>query len=73
MTSVNVRYMDHRISARLNGGRLVEGVLRGFDPFMNLVVDESTEVRKNGERVRIGIVVIRGSSIIMLEALDRVC
>lgn len=51
------RYMDKRIVAKLNGGRLVEGVLRGFDPFLNLVVDEGIEIRKNEERVNIGVVV----------------
>lgn len=67
-----VAYMDKRVMTKLNGGRVVEGTLRGFDPFMNLVVDDGVEVRKTGDRVRIGVVVIRGSSIIMLEALDRI-
>ncbi|KAK3857848.1 hypothetical protein Pmani_015470 [Petrolisthes manimaculis] len=66
------KYMDKKVVTKLNGGRIVEGVLRGFDPFMNLVVDEGVEVRKNNERVRIGVCVIRGSSIIMLEAMDRI-
>ncbi|KAL7633355.1 UNVERIFIED_CONTAM: hypothetical protein RMT77_016226 [Armadillidium vulgare] len=65
-------YMDKRIVAKLNGSRLVEGVLRGFDPFLNLVVDEGIEIRKNEEKVNIGVVVIRGSSIVMLEAKDRI-
>lgn len=51
------RYMDKRVMVKLNGGRVVEGTLRGFDPFMNLVVDEGVEVRKASERVRIGVCV----------------
>ncbi|ROT74929.1 small nuclear ribonucleoprotein G [Penaeus vannamei] len=66
------KYMDKRVMTKLNGGRVVEGTLRGFDPFMNLVVDDGVEVRRSGDRVRVGFVVIRGSSIIMLEALDRI-
>lgn len=42
---------------KLNGGRVVEGTLRGFDPFMNLVVDDGVEVRRSGDRVRVGFVV----------------
>lgn len=42
---------------KLNGGRQIEGVLRGFDPFMNLVLDESLEVSKSGQRSKIGMVV----------------
>lgn len=33
------------------------GVLRGFDPFMNLVIDESIEETKTGDRHSIGMVV----------------
>merc|ERR1711887_31142 len=61
-------YKDKTVKAKLIGGRVVEGTLRGFDPFLNLVVDESTEIRKDGEHVKIGCVIVRGSSIIMLEA-----
>jgi len=38
------KYMDKRLSLRLNGQRVVTGILRGFDPFMNLVVDEAVEM-----------------------------
>ena len=42
---------------RLNGGRVVTGVLRGFDPFMNLVIDDAVEECKTGEKNQIGMVV----------------
>ena len=61
-----------QIHLKINGGRSVEGVLRGFDPFMNLVLDESIEFTKSGERNNIGMTVIRGNSIVMLEAKDRI-
>ncbi|KAG5338443.1 RUXG protein, partial [Acromyrmex charruanus] len=57
---------------KLNGGRRVVGILRGFDPFMNMVIDESIEECKDGTKNNIGMVVIRGNSVIMLEALDRI-
>ena len=50
----------------------MEGVLRGFDPFMNLVLDETTEHKKDGSKNMIGMVVVRGNSVVMLEAKDRV-
>lgn len=82
--------MDKKLSLKLNGGRQVVGILRGFDPFMNLVVDETIEECKDGSKNSIGMIVrffpllvysgnnkfvfqvIRGNSIVMLEALDRV-
>ncbi|KAG8440887.1 hypothetical protein GDO86_006573 [Hymenochirus boettgeri] len=66
------KFMDKKLSLKLNGGRHVQGILRGFDPFMNLVVDECTEISGSGHQNNIGMVVIRGNSIIMLEALERV-
>ena len=42
---------------KLNGGRHVVGVLRGFDPFMNLVMDEAVEQVKGGENNPIGMIV----------------
>ncbi|XP_044182250.1 LOW QUALITY PROTEIN: probable small nuclear ribonucleoprotein G [Acropora millepora] len=66
------KYMDKRLSLKLNGGRHVTGVLRGFDPFMNLVLDEAIEEAVSTTKNNIGMVVIRGNSIVTMEALDRV-
>uniref|UniRef100_A0A2K6TZ36 Small nuclear ribonucleoprotein G n=1 Tax=Saimiri boliviensis boliviensis TaxID=39432 RepID=A0A2K6TZ36_SAIBB len=50
----------------------VQGILWGFDPFMNLVIDECVELATSGQQNNTGMVVIRGNSIIMLEALEQV-
>lgn len=42
---------------KLNGGRHVQGILRGFDPFMNLVVDDTLEMGPGGQQNSIGMVV----------------
>ena len=42
---------------KLNGNRQVQGILRGFDPFMNLVLDEAMELASTGEHSNIGMVV----------------
>ena len=44
------------IVVKLNANRMVVGTLRGFDQFMNLVVDNTVEVNGN-ERNEIGMVV----------------
>jgi small nuclear ribonucleoprotein G len=66
------KFMDKRIHLRINGGREVEGTLCGFDPFMNLVLDDSIEFTKQKTQNKIGMVVIRGNSVVMLEARDRI-
>ncbi|XP_053764794.1 small nuclear ribonucleoprotein G-like [Panthera pardus] len=65
------KFMDKKLSLKLNGGRHVQGILRGFDPFMNLVIDECVEMATSGQQNNTGMV-IQGNSIIMLEALERV-
>ena len=52
---------------QLNGSRKVIGVLRGYDVFLNIVLDDAVEERDGGEKERIGTVVVRGNSVVMLE------
>ncbi|GAB2272167.1 hypothetical protein Dimus_006988 [Dionaea muscipula] len=65
------RYMDKRLQIKLNANRMVTGVLRGFDQFMNLVIDNTVEENGN-EKNEIGTVVIRGNSVVTVEALEPV-
>ncbi|KAK3024784.1 hypothetical protein RJ639_044945 [Escallonia herrerae] len=57
------------ITVKLNANRMVVGTLRGFDQFMNLVIDNTVEVNGN-ENNDIGMVVIRGNSVVTVEALE---
>ncbi|MCD7447218.1 hypothetical protein HAX54_026337 [Datura stramonium] len=65
------KYMDKQLQIKLNANRLVVGTLRGFDQFMNLVIDNTVEVNGN-EKNEIGMVVIRGNSVVTIEALEPV-
>ncbi|CAK9181319.1 unnamed protein product, partial [Ilex paraguariensis] len=63
------KYMDKKLQIKLNANRMVVGTLRGFDQFMNLVIDNTLEVNGN-ETTDIGMVVIRGNSVVTVEALE---
>lgn len=45
------------VVVRLNGKRQVTGVLRGYDQFMNLVLEDAVEEISPTERHSIGIIV----------------
>nr|XP_033695905.1 small nuclear ribonucleoprotein G-like [Tursiops truncatus] len=60
-----------KLSLKLSGGRHVQGILWGSDPFMNLVIVECVEVETSGQQ-NTGVVVTRGNGIIMSEALEPV-
>ncbi|KAK6371580.1 hypothetical protein LTS17_008831 [Exophiala oligosperma] len=63
--------MEKRLFVQLNANRKVIGILRGYDVFLNIVLDDAVEEKPGGERERLGMVVIRGNSVVMLEALER--
>ncbi|CAI4038700.1 hypothetical protein SMKI_06G0460 [Saccharomyces mikatae IFO 1815] len=69
------KYMDKKILLNINGSRKIAGILRGYDIFLNVVLDDAMEI--NGEDIAnnnpLGLqTVIRGNSIISLEALDTI-
>jgi small nuclear ribonucleoprotein G len=33
-------YMEKTLSLKMDAGRHIEGVLRGYDPFLNIVLDQ---------------------------------
>ena len=51
------RYLDKRLALKLNANRSVTGVLRGFDVFMNLVLDDASEDVSPTEKLRLGMAV----------------
>ncbi|PSN63490.1 putative small nuclear ribonucleo protein G [Corynespora cassiicola Philippines] len=66
------KYLEKRCLVQLNGSRKVMGTLRGYDVYLNIVLDEAVEELPGGGRQRLGMVVIRGNSVVMMEALDRI-
>ena len=56
-------------TVKLNCGRVVSGVLRGFDPYMNIVLDDAMEERTNTEKFSIGMVVSVLSNLCCVVAL----
>ena len=57
----------------LNGNRTVVGTLRGYDAFLNVVMEEA-ESGGGGDNdgQYLGQIVIRGNSIVQFEGLERV-
>ncbi|ORY32410.1 like-Sm ribonucleo protein [Rhizoclosmatium globosum] len=67
------KYMDKRLFLELNGNRKVSGVLRGtIRSFMNIVLEDATEEVSATDRQDIGMIVIRGNSIVVMEALEKI-
>ncbi|SCU80202.1 LAMI_0B01178g1_1 [Lachancea mirantina] len=73
------KYTDKHVRVKLMGGRLVVGVLKGYDQLMNLVLDETVEymrdeeddtvIKKDSTR-ELGLVVMRGTMLLTLSPAD---
>ena len=65
-------FLEKMVSLHLNKGRKVTGILRGYDQFMNVVLDDAVD-KSSGNSVEesIGTISVRGNSIIQFELVGR--
>jgi len=54
---IDGQFMDKKLFIHLQGGRKVSGVLRGYDIFLNLVIDDAVEETTPAQKHPIGTVV----------------
>ncbi|PYB68122.1 LSM domain-containing protein [Thermoplasma sp. Kam2015] len=57
--------VNKRVSLLLKDNRVLEGVLTGFDEYMNMVLDDVDESSENVSR-KLGTVVVRGSNVVRI-------
>ncbi|KAF4661925.1 Sm-like protein lsm7 [Perkinsus chesapeaki] len=68
------RLMNQKVTVKLTGGREVCGVLKGYDPVPNLVLDECIEYLRDpedpyklsGKTRPLGLMVARGTSVVLV-------
>ena len=53
----HAQFMDKKLFVHLQGGRKVSGTLRGYDLFLNLVIDDALEETNPAQKHPIGTVV----------------
>ncbi|XP_050398757.1 U6 snRNA-associated Sm-like protein LSm7 [Patella vulgata] len=72
------KYLDKPIRVKFSGGREATGVLKGFDPLLNLVLDGTTEFLRDPDDPfkltedtrQLGLVVCRGTSVVLICPAD---
>ncbi|RPA79338.1 U6 snRNA-associated Sm-like protein LSm7 [Ascobolus immersus RN42] len=68
------QYMDKGVNVKLMGGREVTGTLKGYDPLLNLVLDNVKEIirdEENNTQTRdLGLVVVRGPLLTLISPMD---
>jgi U6 snRNA-associated Sm-like protein LSm7 len=72
------KYLEKNIRVKFAGGREAAGVLKGYDPLLNLVLDNTTEVLRDpddpykltDDTRMLGLVVCRGTSVVLICPVD---
>ncbi|XP_065841737.1 U6 snRNA-associated Sm-like protein LSm7 [Oscarella lobularis] len=72
------KFVDKVVRVKFLGGREVSGILKGFDPLINLVLDDATEYLRDSEDLSrlsdetrsLGLIVCRGPTVIALCPAD---
>lgn len=72
------KYLDKRIRVKFSGGRESSGILKGFDPLLNLVLDNTIEYLRDpddpfkltNDTRELGLVVCRGTSVVLIAPSD---
>lgn len=60
--------VNKRVLLLLKDSRLLEGTLIGFDDYLNMVLDDTSET--NGDQVkRLGMVILRGNNVVSISPL----
>jgi len=55
------------VLVRLRSGRMLRGILQGYDQHMNLVLEQAEELSAdNSIQRRLGVIVVRGDNVIMV-------
>ena len=72
------KYLNKQINVKFAGGRDVVGTLKGYDQLLNLVLDDCVEsvqdpadpFKPTEEKRTLGLVVCRGTQVILISPLD---
>ena len=72
------KHLDKEVRVKFQGGREVKGILKGFDPLVNLVLDETVEFLQDPddpytitEKTRkLGLIVCRGTIVMLISPVD---
>ncbi|MEM2114393.1 MAG: LSm family protein [Candidatus Caldarchaeum sp.] len=55
-----------KVLVRLRNGKILRGLLKGYDQHMNIVLEDTDELVDENTQNKLGTIVIRGDSIIMI-------
>ncbi|MGM0509948.1 MAG: LSM domain-containing protein [Thermoplasmatota archaeon] len=58
-------HLNEKVEILLKDGRVIKGILAGYDDHMNLVLEDTEEETEETKR-RVGTIVLRGNNVVTL-------
>jgi len=58
--------LGNNVLIKTKEGAMIRGRLKSFDQHLNVVLEDAEELRKDGTTRKLGVVVIRGDTIILV-------
>ncbi|MEM0451763.1 MAG: LSm family protein [Nitrososphaerota archaeon] len=69
-TDISLRILSEslgeKVLVKLRNGKMLRGVLQGYDQHMNLILDQAEEMHDDNTSRQLGVIVVRGDNIIMV-------
>lgn len=68
------KYQGKKVLLKLNSNREIAGILKGYDVFLNVVIEDGYEIIVNSNIQKpLGVqTLVRGNSVVAVEALETV-
>ncbi len=63
-------YLGNIVLIKLKGEREVRGKLKSFDQHLNIVLEDAEELRGNGSTRKLGTIVIRGDTVVLISPTE---
>ncbi|MCS7142674.1 MAG: LSm family protein [Aigarchaeota archaeon] len=60
------RSLGGSVLVKLRNGKLIRGLLQGYDQHMNLVLEGAEEIAPNAQVTKLGVIIVRGDNVVML-------
>ncbi|MCD6110445.1 MAG: RNA-binding protein [Thermoplasmata archaeon] len=57
--------LEKKVTVVLKDSRILEGVLKGFDEYMNMVLQDAKEMKGDEERL-LGTLILRGNNVVSI-------
>ncbi len=65
-----LEHIGNIVLIKLKGEKEVRGKLKSYDQHLNIVLDDAEEIREDGTTRKLGTIVIRGDTVVLISPIE---